>query len=182
MLFTFGWNLFSNGYFSSFLCCISFIHAAQIIVHYWACLKVKSVDWQLRVLCVGCGGLCHWNIKVTCCLSTVWEKPNVIYWNFPSGKLSQNAWQHSPEPFPSYLRDLWFFFFPATSWWGFPADPDAGTNMFLNSIQCRKCQCAFHWRHLSWQKLDELYYRVIFWTFFACKSTTVTFANASKSK
>lgn len=182
-LLTFGWNMFSDG--KCYWCHISNIHAAQVIMHYCAHLNVKSVEWQLRVPCVGCRGLYRWLITVTCwswqSLSTPWETLEAIYWIFSSGNGAQKSWQPWLVPFPACLGGCGFCF--GNFMMRVSSRPsDAGRNMFLNNTRCCRCQRAFHWRHLSLEKLGELYYRVIFWTFTVLENTTVTFANANNSK
>lgn len=177
-------RMFSDGrYCRCFWCHISSIHAAQVNVHYLHYCAHPN-EWQPRVLCVGCRGFHHWIITVTCwswqSLSTPPEALDAIYWILSSGSLSQ-TWQLWLVPIPAYLGGCGFcfgsFMIRVSSRPG-----DAGRNMFLNKTQCCRCQWAFHWRHLSLEKLDELYYRVIFWTFSVPENTTVTFANANNSK
>lgn len=74
--------MFCDGrYCNWFWCHISPTHAAQVIVHYRAHLNVKSVEWQLRVPCVGCRGLYHWIITVTC-------------WSWQSLSTPRDTWCH----------------------------------------------------------------------------------------
>lgn len=162
---------------------ISPVHAAQVILYYRAHLNVNSVEWQLRVPYVGCRGLYHWIITVTCwswqSLSTPRDTSCHLL-NFFFRKLSSEILAALTSAFSCVFGRFGLLF--RNFMMRVSNRPgDAGRNMFLNSTQCCRCQWAFHWRHLSLEKLGELYYRVIFWTFAVLENTTVMCANANNS-
>lgn len=141
-------------YCSCFWCHISSVPSYCTLLCASKCRVLN--EWQPVVRCVGCGGLRQWIITVMCWQSL--STPPEALDNYTQMaqlchlfKKKKSSEKHSPYQ----CLFLHVSFVSAAWWWGFPAHWGM-QEWTCSSTRCR-CQRAFHWRHLSLEKLDELY-------------------------